>query len=124
MINLEVTKETFIYPDHFSLSDQFHTWWKATVENQITYPVRLLVPGSLKACIQEQILQSKVPWMPLSKDYSQESWEELTINFTSLENARTKLLVFGGAIKVVEPLALRYSMADYASQILSLYMDE
>jgi len=41
--------------------------------------------------------------------------------FESLENARTRILGFGGAIEVVEPLALRYSLADYTRQFGAVY---
>jgi len=41
--------------------------------------------------------------------------------FESLENARARILGFGGAIEVLEPLALRRSLADYARQIGAVY---
>ena len=48
-------------------------------------------------------------------------WVTLTLDFASLEAARTRLLGFGGAVEVLAPLPLRLSIADYARQIGTLY---
>ncbi len=48
-------------------------------------------------------------------------WITLTLPFESLESARERLLGFGSAIEVLAPLALRWSMLDYARQIVDLY---
>jgi predicted DNA-binding transcriptional regulator YafY len=45
----------------------------------------------------------------------------MTLHFESFEAARTQLLSFGGAVEVLEPLALRTSLADYAHQIQKIY---
>ena len=39
------------------------------------------------------------------------------IAFDDFEQARALLLAYGGAVEVLEPLALRLSIADYAEQI-------
>ena len=44
--------------------------------------------------------------------------------FRSLESARARLLSFGRAAEVLDPLPLRKSMADYARQIIGIYGDE
>jgi predicted DNA-binding transcriptional regulator YafY len=46
------------------------------------------------------------------------------IRFGSLEEARTRLLRLGGAVEVVDPIALRYSLKDYAQQIIAVYSDQ
>jgi predicted DNA-binding transcriptional regulator YafY len=50
-----------------------------------------------------------------------EGWKHLTLSFESLDEARRRLLGFGGAVEVLRPLALRCSMKDYATQILNRY---
>jgi hypothetical protein len=45
----------------------------------------------------------------------------LVLTFAGLEAARSRLLVFGGAIEVLEPLALRLSLADFAAQAVARY---
>jgi predicted DNA-binding transcriptional regulator YafY len=45
----------------------------------------------------------------------------IEIQFEYHEQARDRLLRLGGAIQVLEPIALRYSIKDYAEQILAVY---
>jgi predicted DNA-binding transcriptional regulator YafY len=45
----------------------------------------------------------------------------LTTSFRSLVDARTRMLSFGNAVEVLEPLALRLSVADFARQIAGMY---
>ncbi|MBN1314160.1 MAG: WYL domain-containing protein, partial [Anaerolineales bacterium] len=48
-------------------------------------------------------------------------WIEYKLAFASLEEARDRLLGFGGAVEVMEPAALRLSLLDYARQIVQRY---
>ena len=48
-------------------------------------------------------------------------WRQVLISFDSLEQARDRILTFGGAAEVLEPLALARSLADYAEQIRKVY---
>jgi predicted DNA-binding transcriptional regulator YafY len=45
----------------------------------------------------------------------------MELAFDSHDEARAKLLQFGAAVEVLEPLALRYSVLDYAAQVCQLY---
>ena len=45
----------------------------------------------------------------------------LNLTFSSLEEARDRLLDFGRGVEVLSPLALRLSVCDYARQVLSVY---
>jgi predicted DNA-binding transcriptional regulator YafY len=51
----------------------------------------------------------------------EDGWCIMTLNFEYLEEARAKLLGLGGAVEVLEPLPLRLSMADFATQIIKVY---
>ena len=48
----------------------------------------------------------------------------LELTFESFEEARQRLLGLGRAVEVLEPQALRTSLADFAAQTLSLYRNE
>jgi predicted DNA-binding transcriptional regulator YafY len=52
-----------------------------------------------------------------------EGWVTLTLPFESLEDARDRILVWGRAIEVLAPVALRCSVLDHAEQIVRLYSD-
>ena len=51
----------------------------------------------------------------------EDGWYPLTLHFGTFENARQRLLNFGGAIEIINPHALRESVKDYARQTLSIY---
>ena len=46
---------------------------------------------------------------------------EVEMAFDSFEHARSSLLAYGEAVEVIEPEALRLSMADFARRILETY---
>jgi len=58
---------------------------------------------------------------PADESTDTEGWQDLTLSFESLDDARSQLLGFGGAVEVLSPIALRRSMEDYARQILGRY---
>jgi len=45
----------------------------------------------------------------------------LTLPFETLEDARERILGFGRAVEVLEPVALRKSVLDFAAQVVVLY---
>jgi predicted DNA-binding transcriptional regulator YafY len=50
-----------------------------------------------------------------------DGWITLTLSFERLEVARECILGLGRAVEVLEPEALRQSVADFAAQIVALY---
>ena len=46
---------------------------------------------------------------------------EVEMTFDHFEHARSALLAFGGAVQVIEPEALRLSIADFARRIVRTY---
>lgn len=53
-----------------------------------------------------------------------EGWRTLDLPFETFPAARTRLLSFGGAVEVLAPRPLRYSIHDFATQIIALYGSE
>lgn len=49
------------------------------------------------------------------------AWVPVALTFGSFWEARTRLLGLGGAVEVVEPLALRLSLMDFAEQAAAVY---
>jgi predicted DNA-binding transcriptional regulator YafY len=54
-------------------------------------------------------------------DMDKNGWYLMTFHFDTFENARQRLLNFGGAVEIITPHALRESVLDFARQTLSLY---
>ena len=53
-----------------------------------------------------------------------DGWLTLTLEFSSFAEARRDLLGLGGAVEVLEPRALRESVADFAAQTLTRYRND
>ena len=94
--------------------------WCAEAKPQPRFTTRVRVAPQLAAdlpryfgeAIRAQVQQA-VP--------DAQGWIELTLVFEHFSVARERLLGFGGAIEVLEPLPLRESVADFAAQISALY---
>jgi predicted DNA-binding transcriptional regulator YafY len=62
---------------------------------------------------------------PMSSRAGRRGWRlRIELSFDSLEAARDQLLPLGRGVEVVEPQALRLTIADYAGQIVDRYADE
>jgi len=120
LLEVKPSGETFTRLPGFDLAVYWREWCQGYQRRQNRYPVRLrFAPGFM-------------PYLPLyfgqrAKDWARQAapdpdgWVTLTIEFGSLENARGRLLGLGRAVEVLDPLALRRSLIDYARQIVALY---
>jgi len=121
LLEAQLTDESFERRADFDLAEFWHVWCVDYEKNQTHYPVTvrvapLLVPELVRFfgnSIDRTIADAPPP--------DDKSWITLTLPFESLESARERLLGFGSAIEVLAPLALRWSILDYARQIVDLY---
>ncbi len=121
ILSAEMQPESFVRPADFDLAAFWKGWCDEFENDRPRYEVRVLVlpslaarlPGLLRANLSDMINT------PPSRD--QGEWREMILNFESLEDARAHILGFGGAIEVLEPIALRASIADFSEQIRALY---
>jgi predicted DNA-binding transcriptional regulator YafY len=119
----ELSDQSFVRPLEFSLSEFWGDWCSKREMMQTSVPViakfspRLLpdLPRYFGRAIREQIAGAEPP--------DSEGNIVLTVSFRSLVDARDRMLSFGNAVEVLEPLALRLSIADYATQIVAMYAD-
>lgn len=115
--------EMIVLDDHFMRPPDFDlgAYWKAAraeIEAEFTrFKVVLRVSPTM------------LPWLPrlLKRTISPCSlpdangWIRLELEFDHFETARQEILALGGGVEVIEPEALRYSIRDYAAQILEVY---
>jgi predicted DNA-binding transcriptional regulator YafY len=123
VLDARLSEETFQRSPDFDLASFWESWCTDIEENRPCYPVTVRVAPDL------------IPWLPhyfgepireeIARARSRSPGEEhgliITLPFETLEDARARILGFGRAVEVLEPLALRKSIADYASQIVRLY---
>jgi len=113
IIQAEMLPTTFVRPMDFDLE----TFWKAwVVEFESTrprYTVKLRVSPALLPRLKYAAKETQTP--------DAEGWTTVNLVFESFEAARNQILAYGGACEVVEPMALRMSVADFAGQIIRRY---
>jgi predicted DNA-binding transcriptional regulator YafY len=113
--SVTVKDEIFEREEGYDL-DQF---WRTYEQEMAAIRNQYLVNLRIKKDVFEYFTQVTTGDIIELENYPGEVWRRITIKFDYLEKARRELLPFGGAVEVIEPFALRLSMADYARQILA-----
>ena len=117
--SLEVLEESFQRQDNFDLP----AFWKMWLDNQRTedfgFKAVVLLSSSALVVLRNT---TSVNWVSLIEELDS-PWIRATIRFDSFSHARRVILGLGGGVQVIEPLALRMSVKDYARQILITYRD-
>ncbi len=121
IVEVRETERTFERPDDFDLVGFWKSYCQDELENRPVYPVLAHVNAdllsslswSLKEGVQVRVFEDQSP-DPMGR-------VNLDLRFESFDQALKGLLPLGRAIEVIEPIALRYSIKDYAEQILTTY---
>jgi predicted DNA-binding transcriptional regulator YafY len=121
ILSASLLPETFERPADFDLVAFWQKWCKDFEHDRPRYEVGVLVSPALAARLPRLLQNNQPDLLNTPPGMQREGWQAMRLTFESFENARTRLLGFGGAVEVLEPLALRISMADYAQQILGRY---
>lgn len=117
--------QSFERPLDFNLADFWQKWCADYENDRPHYEVHALVSPSLAPRLPQILRGNQLDILNTPPAMKRDNWQVITLSFENFENARTRILSFGGAIEVLEPLALRRSVADYAQQIQALYaLDE
>ena len=108
--------ESFQFPENFDLAEYWKDWCAEHDSSLHRYKILVRVTSTLA-----QILADQRPSTLMTPPMQNNSWQELTLEYETFEEARRMVMSYGGAIEVLEPLALRRSVQDFAQQTLSLY---
>jgi predicted DNA-binding transcriptional regulator YafY len=118
----QVLEEHFERPDGFDLGAFWTKWCAGVEEARPAYTVRMRVAPHVASDLAWYLGEGghravlNAPPQP-----EREDWITLEWAFESLAEARGRLLALGGAVEVLEPLPLRWAMADYGQQIVAQY---
>jgi predicted DNA-binding transcriptional regulator YafY len=121
ILSAELLAEHFSRPVDFDLADFWHTWCAQYEQDRPSYQVQALVSPALAERLPSLLQDNQPDILNTPPSASDEGWQRMNLHFESFEDARTRLLGFGGAVEVLTPLALRKSIADYAHQVQNLY---
>ncbi len=115
--DMKPTGRIFNRTDDFNLVTFWENCCQKYAHNRPSYPVLVRVSPSLSPDLPYFLGNRMIN----SGDPDKNGWVTFELNFEYHDQARKELLSFGGAIEVLSPIALRYSIEDYADQILKVY---
>ena len=120
LLDVRLTGERFERPADFDLA-AFWAGWCAEAETRrrlflATVRVSPELAGGLSLHFGDRVRDQVA-----AAQADVEGWITVTLPFDTFESARAWLLGSGRAVEVVEPPALRLSLADHAAQIAALY---
>lgn len=121
LVDARVTGETFQRPAGFDLARFWEGWAAEQERSRRVYPVTVRVAPELVPQLSRILDSSLGEPMSGAEPANGKGWITTTLHFETLEDARGRILGLGGALEVVEPLALRLSLADFARQVVALY---
>lgn len=113
--------DTFERQADFDLAGYWKEWRQGFVDNLPDYPVKVRISPDLVPHLPRLFGNKIRDAVEEALHPDEEEWITLTLHFETIFQARSRILGLGGAIQVLEPLALRLSVADFAEQTLSLY---
>ena len=124
LLDVEITQDVFSVPDDFILIEYWDRWFQESVEKRPYYPVMVSVSPHAFASITKHLSDKQTEHLSGVQPGGLGEWITLELQFEYHEQALESLLAFGGSVKVLEPIALRYSLRDYAEQILMVYSSD
>ncbi|HLO33428.1 MAG TPA: WYL domain-containing protein [Anaerolineales bacterium] len=121
IIAAQMLPETFEYPQDFNLAAFWKCWCEEFQKNRPIFLVTARVSPALLAHLPHIFGEQTSDILARASAPDKDGFRILILPFESFESARARILGLGRAIEVLEPLALRMSVIDFAQQIASLY---
>ena len=121
IIAAQIQDESFATPPDFNLESFWKQWCQGQSGYQHAFGVRMRIHPDLIPKLPTRIRQAMRVTGAENDEQGRVTYE---IRFASLDEARARLLRLGNSVEVVEPVALRYSLKDYAEQIIAVYSDQ
>lgn len=121
LTEVSILHDTFTRTIGFDLELFWKNWCKQQESIQELYLTQILVNPAILSDIKKEFGNPRFIEIDEKKTHHRTGWAAVELAFRSLLDARTRLLPFGGSIEVLDPLALRLSLQDYAKQISAIY---
>lgn len=121
IIDAHLLDEHFIRPPDFKLGDFWGDWLTRAATNRPIFATQVRISPSLAKELPRLLGKSANKAIQNASQPDDNGWLTINLSFDTLETARSRLLALGGAVEVLEPEALRLSIADYAQQIRAVY---
>lgn len=120
VIAAEENATPVLRPPDFDLERFWQGWCGEIERDRPTLTVRARIAPSLMPRLAWYLgRETAASVKPM--DVADDEWSMVEMTFGFFEDARTRLLGLGGAVEVIEPLALRLSLRDFAEQAAAIY---
>ena len=120
LVDVRLCAEKFERPVDFNLEEFWQSWCAEEAQNTSNYAVTVRVTKKALPSVTHRfgsMVRDQLADVPEGNDNSR----ILILYFHWIDEARERLLPFGSGVEVLEPYALRASMADIAEHIARLY---
>ena len=124
VVGAEILEEPFDYPAGFDLVAFWQAWCVQVEENRPRYPVTVRAAPDLIPWLRHLFGEEIGRQVVTAGSPDEAGWIKVSLVFESLEEARKRILGFGGAVEVLTPQPLRESVLDHAQQIVGVYQGE
>jgi predicted DNA-binding transcriptional regulator YafY len=121
LLDVGLTGESFSRSEDFNLVEFWAAWCARREKSHSSYPVTVRVDEKFAPNLPNYFTDGIRRVVRRGEDTDEAGKVRMEISFESLAEARAVLLGLGGSVEVLEPLALRASIEDYARQILGVY---
>ncbi|MBI9052123.1 MAG: WYL domain-containing protein [Anaerolineaceae bacterium] len=121
IIDVRVLEEPAERVENFDLQDFWQAWCQKSLQERGQYEVRLKVAKHALLLFNQIFSEQSLLH---SEDFYNESlpdWLETELHFSSMDEARYRLLGLGAAVEVLAPKVLQRTIVDYAEQVCHIY---
>jgi predicted DNA-binding transcriptional regulator YafY len=122
ILQVEALDQACIRDENFDLPVFWKEWCKSTQERRSILETRLKLAPALISKLPLYLGEGIKFVIDDSTTKNDSSWITITVLFENIFQAREKVLSMGRAVEVMEPIALRLSVIDFARQIIDYYL--
>jgi predicted DNA-binding transcriptional regulator YafY len=123
LVKATCLEKTFARPEDFDLPAFWDAYCHQVEAERGMYWVELRISPGLLVELPLRMGEQSETILEGANPADEAAWRQVRMAFDSLEQARGRIMSFGGGAEVIEPLPLRRSIEDYAQQILKVYAE-
>jgi predicted DNA-binding transcriptional regulator YafY len=120
VMDARLTNDRFDHLPDFDLVKFWSRWCGEFEDNRPQFTTLVRLKPDLVRMLQ-YFHDPIIADIPEIGTLDEDGWYTMTLHFETIEEARGRLLNFGGAAEVLEPQSLRSSIRDFAAQIQAVY---
>jgi predicted DNA-binding transcriptional regulator YafY len=121
ILEARLSAEKFERPTDFDLVTFWQTWCEENQDRRPKFETTVRVSAALQPYMSSVWRDTVAVEIGDRKEDGAAVWR---LVFGSFDEARGRILALGRSVEVIEPLALRLSVIDFAQQVVNLYRDE